>query len=233
MLGDGLAGLRALPDGSVDMILTDPPSGATKRKTDLAPNLPALFEAMGHALKPNGVAVVMASSLVFAGEVHRHGGTWFRHDYIWTKSTVTGFLNAKIAPLRRHEFVLVFGRHPMTYHPQKTTGHPPQRASTMRGSSGDNYGTTNGKAGGKGGVTTRFPTSVLTMSSLGVRHPERRHPQQKPRELGDFFVRTYSNEGDLVADPFAGSGAFGEAALGNGRRFVGWDSDPAFGMVGK
>ena len=47
------------------------------------------------------------------------------------------------------------------------------------------------------------------------------HPTQKPLDLFDKIVKTSSNEGDIVFDPFMGSGTAGEAALRNGRKFIG------------
>ena len=92
---------------------------------------------------------------------------------------------------------------------------------------GENYGAQgNAVVRARAGCTMRYPTSVLAMPSVGTTCRHRRHSQQKHPDLLQWLVRTYSNEGELVVDPFAGSGSTGEAALAEGRRFVGWELDP-------
>ena len=107
-------------------------------------------------------------------------------------------------------------------------GLSPVHANAGRTSTGENYGPA---GGGKSrvGATDRHPWSVLQFASVGTTDPKRRHPQQKPVELLRWCVRSYSRPGDLVVDPYAGSGSTGEACEAEGRLFRGWDSDPRFG----
>jgi hypothetical protein len=232
--GDGLSGLLSLPPGSVDLLLSDLPSGETRAAFDRPPRFEAMWPAFWHALRPDGVAVLMASSLRFAAALLHSQERAFRYDLVWEKSIAVGFLNARHRPLRSHEFVLVFSRAMGTYNPQRTIGHGPIHTNGDRGALGSvNYGTsqavdTQGRSRGKAraGATDRYPRSVLTFGSVGIRDRRRRHPQQKPESLLRWCVRTYSNQGELVVDPYAGSGAAGEAAVAEGRRFRGWDIDP-------
>lgn len=234
-LGDGLAGLRSLGHGSVALLLSDLPSGETNAKFDHAPKLDDFWQATWRALRDDGVAVVMASRIQFAAGLIASQPDEFRYDLVWHKSVAGGFLNAKRRPLRAHEFLLVFSRTVGTYNPQMRVGLTPiwRHATGTRGTvdSGENYGRTGGESAGKsrGGATDRYPWSVLDIPSIGQRDPRRRHPQQKPVDLMRWCVRTYSNPGDLVVDPYAGSGSVGEAAEVEGRLFRGWDSDPRFG----
>ena len=256
-LGDGLRGLASLKAGSVGLVLSDLPSGETNAKFDrkiAGPDLPIFWSRAWRALKRGGNVVLFASSLPFAAEVIASEPESYRYDLVWSKSIKTGFLNAKHRPLRSHEFILVFSQERATYNPEmvggsvpvSSNGHKGSKGSEnygtgkfkpihfnqKRGSSGENYGTTNDAKGrSRVGATDRFPSSVLTYNSLGVRHEDRRHPQQKPVELLRALVRTYSKPGELVVDPFAGSGSTGVAAIAEGRRFVGWDSDPRFGVA--
>jgi hypothetical protein len=237
-LGDGLDGLRSLPLGSVALVLSDLPSGETRARFDRPPPLPEFWESVWGALRPDGVAVLMASRLQFAASLIASEPSAFRYDLIWHKSIAVGFLNARHRPLKAHEFLLVFSRSGGTYNPQMSTGHPPISTNGGRGALGsENYGTgqavdAEGRPRGiaRAGATDRFPRSVLTFGSIGIRDKRRRHPQQKPSELLRWCVRTYSNPGDLVVDPYAGSGSTGEACEVEGRLFRGWDSDPRFGI---
>jgi site-specific DNA-methyltransferase (adenine-specific) len=238
-LGDGLAGLRSLPAASVALVLSDLPSGETRAEHDRPPDFAVLWPAIWHALRPDGVAVLMASNLRFAARLLESQPRRFRYDLVWNKSIAVGFLNARHRPLKAHEHVLVFSRAVGTYHPQRTNGHGPIHTNGGRGALGSaNYGIgqavdAEGRPLGvsRAGATDRYPRSVLAFGSLGIRDRRRRHPQQKPVDLLRWCVRTYSDAGDLVADPYAGSGSTGEAARAEGRGFRGWDVNPRYGAV--
>lgn len=229
-LGDGIAGMMSLPKGSAALVLSDLPSGETRAEFDIRPDLGRLWEGIWHCLRENGVSVLMASSFRFAKMLFDSQEKTFRHDLIWYKSLATGHLNASRAPLRAHEFILIFGRSPGTYNPQKSQGASPIHAA-RRLSHGENYGPLTGNTEARAGATDRFPVSVLEVASVGTSAAERVHPQQKPVPLLSWLVRTYSNPGELVVDPFSGSGSTGRAAEAEGRRFVGWDSSTRFGSM--
>lgn len=227
-LGDGIVGMSQIEAGSVSLVLSDLPSGETRADFDQSPNLDHLWTAIWHCLKPNGVAVLMASSLRFASKLYNSQQKTFRHDLVWKKSIATGFLNARRAPLRSHEFVLVFSRVVGTYHPQMITGQTPIH-DCRRTNHGENYGRMTQSTRSRAGATDRYPTSVLEFNSIGTTCKTRVHPQQKPTPLLRSLILTYSNPGELVVDPFAGSGSTGVAAESEGREFVGWDLSPRFG----
>jgi site-specific DNA-methyltransferase (adenine-specific) len=229
-LGDGISGLGTLEAGSVDLVLSDLPSGATRHEHDKRPDLKALWPAIWGALRPDGTAVLMASSFEFARALVDSEPAAFRYDLIWHKSLATGFLSAKNRPLRAHEFVLVFSRKPGSYTAQMLQGATPIHAARRR-SHGPNYGRMTASTESRAGATDRFPTSVLSFSSVGTSSRDRRHPQQKPIDLLAWLLRTYSAPGAFVADPFAGSGSTEIACVGEGRRFVGWDVNPKYGST--
>jgi DNA modification methylase len=229
-LGDGVEGLRSLPPGSVSLVLTDLPSGGTRAEFDERVDLSRFWLAVWQALRPDGWAVVMASSFDFAAEVRTGQGEWFRRELVWSKSTATGFFNVKRAPLRAHEYVLLFSRRLGTYHPQMVLGRSPVHAC-RRVLHSENYGPLTKVTRSRAGATDRYPTSVLEFASVGTSSPLRVHPQQKPVPLLRWLVRSYSDPGDLVVDPCAGSGSTGEAALAEGRSFLGWDKSPRFGRL--
>ena len=221
--GCGLAGLRSLDAGSVDLVFCDLPSGETQAHFDNPIDLAEFWAAAWPALKPSGAVVLMASSLRFAAEVIASEPKAYRYDVVWEKGRATGFLNAGRQPMRCHEFILVFYRASGTYNPQKTTGHESVRVLAS-GGSGANYGAT--KDGVRYESADRFPRSVLPIGAIANSSAERRHPQQKPQAVLQWVVRTYTNPGDLVAEPCAGSGSMGVAATGDGRRYIGWDFEP-------
>jgi DNA modification methylase len=226
MLLDGVVGLRSLAAGSVALVLSDLPSGATQAEFDTPPDLPNLWPAIWRALRPDGVALLMASSFRFAADLLSSQKQHFRYDLVWSKSLATGHLNASRCPLRAHEFVLVFSRKPSTFNPQMLQGASPIHAA-RRAHNGENYGKSRNTRS-RAGATDRFPTSVLEFASVGTSSKERVHPQQKPVPFLQWLTRSYSNPGDLVVDPYAGSGSAGIASIAEGRRFRGFDLCPRF-----
>ncbi len=225
-LGCGLQGLEQLPAGTVDLVCSDLPSGATQAKFDKPVDLERLWPAVWRALKPSGAAIFMASNFRFAATLYASQKKFFRYDLIWQKSLPTGFLNAKKQPLRAHEFILVFSRRPTTYVPQMEHVGIPIHAAT-RTSQGENYGVVaTGKS--RAGALDRYPTSVRTYASVGTSASERVHPQQKPQELLRWILRTYTKPNAVVVDPCCGSGSMLTACIAEGRRGKGFEIDPRF-----
>jgi site-specific DNA-methyltransferase (adenine-specific) len=226
-LGDGIEGLGSLDTGSVSLVLSDLPSGETRAPFDVRADLSRLWPAVWKVLKPEGIAVFMASSFDFAAQVRSSQGKRFRRDLIWHKSLATGQLNAAFGPLRAHEFILVFSRKVGTYNPQMHQGASPIHAA-RRTNHSVNYGQITAVTHSRAGATDRYPTTVLEFASVGTTAGERIHPQQKPVPLLRWMIKSWSKPGDLVVDPYAGSGSTGIAAHLEGRQFVGWDSSPCF-----
>ena len=213
--GDCLDVMRKLPDQSIDMVLCDLPYGTTQNKWDSMIPLDKLWEEYSRIVKDNG-AIVLTSHSVFTAILINSNPGLYRYKWIWVKSKATNFLNAKKQPLRKHEDVCVFYKKQPVYNPQMISGQPYDkgvRKNQLSGSYGD-FHPVHVQSDGM-----RNPTDVVyfkTAESEG----EVVHPTQKPVELGRYFVRTYTNAGDVVLDNTAGSGSFVVAALLEGRNFV-------------
>ena len=210
--------MKEIPDGSVDMVLCDPPYEATRNKWDVAIPLDKLWEEIHRVCKPNAVIAFHSGGAYTATLMTSNPKEW-RYNLVWHKTTPTGFLNAKKMPLRAHEDICIFYRKtPVTYHPQKTTGNSPVHSFTKHTSDGTNYGKTKIGISG-GGNTDRYPTSILMFSTDKQRGAY--HPTQKPVQLEEWLIRTYSNPGEVVLDMCMGSGSTGVAAVNTGRNFIG------------
>lgn len=180
-------------------------------------------------LSPDGVVAVTCSLTAAVEIMGAAPAGWYRYDLVWHKTTPTGFLNAKKAPLRNHELVLIFSPMPLgkhTYNPQKTYGHV-RKVSKASSKAGCKKTELYGKAG----LTTydsteRYPLSVMTFKT--DRQKSAIHPNQKPVELLRYLIRTYTNPGDMVMDPVAGSGTTGIAAYEEGRDCLLIEKDPQF-----
>lgn len=220
-LMDGIEGLRSLPKHSVDMLLTDPPYGTTRNFWDVPLPLPELWEAVKWAVKPDG-AVLFFAQCPYDKVLGASNLSMLRYEWVWYKSRCTGFLNARRAPLKRTENILVFYQKLPYYDPQFEQGKPYKKIS-REGSNSPNYGKfLRSSSGSEDGL--RFPGNLLAFSSV----QRTVHPTQKPVELCEYLIRTYTRPGELVADICAGSGTTAVAAVNTGRRFVCFETAPAF-----
>ena len=214
--GDYLEIMKQLPDNSIDMVLCDLPYGTTQNKWDSVIPLDELWKQYRRIVKDEG-AIVLTSQGMFTAELMVSNPKMFRYKWVWEKSKSTNFLNAKKQPLRKHEDVCVFYKKQPVYHPQMIEGEPYDkgvRKNQLSGSYGD-FQPVHVHSDGK-----RYPTDIIyfkTAESEGKVF----HPTQKPVELGRYFVRTYTNPGDVVLDNTSGSGSFLVAALLEGRNFIG------------
>ena len=220
-LVDGIEGLRSLPKHSVDMLLTDPPYGTTRNFWDVPLPLPELWEAVKWAVKPNG-AILFFAQCPFDKVLGASNLAMLRYEWVWYKSRATGFLNANRAPLKKSENILVFYQKSPVYHPQFTYGEPYRKTNPRSGCS-TNYGKFE-RTGSESSDGRRYPGNVLFVPTVtgGI------HPTQKPVELCEYFIKTYTDEGAVVADICAGSGSTAVAALNTGRRFICFETVPAY-----
>lgn len=233
ILGDCLQVMRQFPDGHFDLVLTDPPYGTTALAFDQARiDWPAWWAEVHRVAKHNAVIVCFAADL-FTVDLIQSNRKHYRYRLVWEKTMPTGFLDANARPLRAHEDILIFSRRGTvgtnknrpTYNPQKTPGEAygdkgVRQARHYR----DDLGNIE-REGSDGG---RHPKTVIKFSN-GNRGNE--HPTQKPLDLMAWLVRTYSNPGDLILDPFMGSGSTGAAAIQEGRRFIGIELDEKYHAI--
>jgi DNA modification methylase len=226
LYGNCLDIMPMIPDGSVDMVLADLPYGVTQNKWDQVIPFDRLWDEYKRVTKINA-AIVLTATQSFAAQLIVSNSIMFRYDLIWRKNKPTGFLNANRMPLRQHESILVFYRRLPVYHPQKTKGHVPVHSFTKHTDDGTNYGKTKRGIQG-GGQTDRHPTSVIDIPVVNNDSKEKIHPNQKPVELFEYLIRTFSNEGEVVLDNCIGSGTTAIASLNMNRHFIGIEQDATF-----
>ena len=228
MLGDCLERMKEIPDGSVDMILADPPYGTTACKWDSVIPLDLMWDQLKRVVKPNG-AIVLTAQSPFDKILGCSNISQLKYEWIWEKTAATGHLNAKKAPMKCHENILVFYGKLPTYVPQKTFGHAPTNSFTKRNGDGECYGKTVEVSGG--GSTERYPRSVQVFKS--DKQKEALHPTQKPVALMEYLIKTYTLEGETVLDFTAGSFTTGVACKNLNRKFIGIEKDEKYFNIGK
>ena len=229
MLGDCLERMKEIPDGSVDMILTDPPYGTTACKWDSIIDLPLMWEQLKRVIKPNG-AIVMTASQPFTTTLISSNMGGFAFCWVWDKCFAANFVQAKRQPLKDHEDVVVFtktGKQP-AYYPQMVKRDKPIKKGGNKQSMAIPIAETEAaKAFGETGKTYDYkhPTSQIRFNCRDGRGI---HPTQKPVALMEYLIKTYTNEGETVLDFTMGSGTTGVAAKNLGRDFTGIEMDEGY-----
>ena len=231
MQGDCLEVMKEIPDGSVDMVLTDPPYGTTACKWDTVIDLPLMWEQLNRVIKHNG-AIVMTASQPFTSVLVNSNIRFFKYEWIWEKAVGSNFATLKYQPMKEHESVLVFSNGKPNYYPifQKRKGSGAERVkhkyNAVESKTGDVSGGLKNKERTGNYDTLRNPSSVQYFNNRekcsGL------HPTQKPVALMEYLIRTYTNEGETVLDFAFGSGTTGVAAKNTGRKFVGIELDKEY-----
>ena len=226
--GDCIEGMKILPDNSVDMVLTDPPYGTTYNKWDTVVDMDAFWKEIKRVTKKNS-AILIFTQMPFTAKVVMSNPKMFRYEWICEKANPTGFLNARRMPMKCHENVLVFyGKLPV-YHPIMEHGKPYRSKPKDKNSS--NYNAVK-RFCSENTTGMRFPRDVLKVSWRSA-FGKTLHPTQKPVSLCEYFIKTYSNKGDIILDPFIGSGTTAVAAVNTERKYIGFEKDDKYFEVAK
>ena len=223
-----VGGLQSIPDNSVDMVLTDPPYGTTRNKWDTVVDMDAFWKEIKRVTKRNS-AILIFTQMPFTATVVMSNPKMFRYEWICEKAKPTGFLNARRMPMKCHENVLVFYDKLPVYRPIMEHGKPYRRGLEDKKSS--NYNAVK-PFRSENTTGTRFPRDVLKVQ---WRPPFSKtlHPTQKPVSLCEYFIKTYTNEGAVILDPFIGSGTTAVSAINTERKYIGFEKDDKYFEVAK
>tara|TARA_R100001510_G_C7656620_1_gene216850 strand:- start:6331 stop:7062 length:732 start_codon:yes stop_codon:yes gene_type:complete len=222
MQGDCLEKMKNISDGTIDMVLADPPYGTTACKWDSVIPLEPMWRQLKRIIKPNG-AIVMTASQPFTTTLIASNMKMFKYCWYWKKNRATGVLNAKKQPLREIEEVVVFNV--KQYNPQGLV--EVNQASRNSKKYSDNYGSVNYKNYIQ--KHTNYPKQLLEFDSV----QRTIHSTQKPVDLMEYLIKTYSHEGDTVLDFTMGSGTTGVACVNLNRNFIGIELDPKYFEMAK
>ena len=204
--------LEIMPEiGPADLVLTDPPYGKTQNPWD---DLKRTIAAFDYLINRNIVFTCQNPSTAIL--INRYLKR-FKWSDVWHKSQAVGFLNAKIMPLRQHEDIVILATGKMKYIPQTTKKHPKDIRPHGKTAASSNYGKYNNERERTIGIDETYPRSVLyhENSQTGL------HPNEKPVNLLMDLVLNYSDNTDLIEDPFIGSGTTAIACERLNRRWIG------------
>jgi DNA modification methylase len=229
--GDCLKVMPTLAPGSVHMVFADLPYACTNLSWDTPINLEQFWQCVWR-LGAIGVNCVMTATQPFATTVINSQPRAFQYETIWRRIKATNPFSAKRKPMRAHENILTFFKQRTTYNPQKHRGSP-CKASRPKHSA--LYVTTKYRTD-KGFIRENLdgmhnPVSVQQFDESDILrgpHYQRVHPTQKPVALLEWLIKTYTNPGDTILDPVAGSGTTAIAAMRTGRHAICIEKDPSY-----
>jgi len=228
MQGDCLELMKTIPDGSVDMVLTDPPYGTTACKWDSVIPFEPMWEQLKRVTKNSG-AIVMTASQPFTSALIMSNVKMFKYCWVWDKKRPSNPMLAKKQCLKVHEDVCVFYEKFGTYAPQgvfETDGKPRGGVNPSKTELGFGKSVKAAYKQTKSG----YPKSIYT---CGTDNSKNFHPTQKPVTLMEYLIKTYTNEGEKVLDFTMGSGTTGVAAKNLDRSFIGIELDEKYYNIAK
>ena len=234
--GDCLELMKAIPDGSIDAIITDPPYGTTACKWDSIIPLEPMWEQLKRIIKPNG-AIVMTASQPFTSALIMSNAKMFKYSWVWEKNKGSNFATVKYQPMKEHEDVLIFCIGKTTYNETRIErseagkGMVKNPVTSKGHRKGDKSVTGNFDKGHSNhhlDVNTRCARSIIKFKTqVGL------HPTQKPVALMEYLIKTYTNENETVLDFTMGSGSTGVAAKNLNRSFIGIEQDENYFNIAK
>lgn len=210
----------------VDSIICDLPYGKTGNRWDSIIPLDELWDCYTKLIKNDG-NIILTASEPFTSMLVMSNLKMFKYDIVWQKTISSGQLNVNKQPLRAHESILVFYKKFGTYNEQKLKGEPYsiKRSANYKNSTYHNQSPTELINNGE-----RRAKSVITISNPRIKNG---HPTQKPLELMEYLVKTYTNEGDTVLDNCMGSGTTGVACRKLNRNFIGIEIEKEYFDISK
>ena len=224
--GDCLELMKNIRDKSVDMILCDLPYGTTQCKWDTIIPFEELWKQYNRIIKDNN-AIVLFGSEPFSSALRMSNVKDYKYDWIWNKVKPSGHLNAKRIPLKQHEIISVFCKGKCNYYPIMTEQKPRVSRNYLNNKS-ELFGTEKEVSR----VTDKkYPKTILDFSNASQK--DKFHPTQKPVELLEYLIRTYTQEGEIILDNTMGSGSTGVAALNLHRKFIGIELEPQYFEIAK
>lgn len=231
--GDCLELMRDVPDKSIDMILCDLPYGNTACKWDSIIPFDGLWQHYNRIIKDNGVICLFGSE-PFSSKLRLSNFEMYKYDWIWKKNKASNFINCKYQPLKSYENICVFSKMACTYSPKGNMKYFPQgiivldkpkkqrRTGKKQGEiyhSNPNVETVQ--------TVSNYPNSIIEFD-MEVKNI---HPTQKPVDLLEYLIKTYTQDGEVILDNCMGSGSTGVAALNLHRKFIGIELDKKYFQI--
>ena len=230
--------MKTIEDNSIDAIITDPPYGTTACKWDSVINFALMWEQLNRIIKPNG-AIVLFGSEPFSSALRMSNIKSYKYDWVWNKDKSTNFMLMKKQPARVVENILIFNT--KNYNPQMVKADSKNKRprkykkenSQIVKNNSETYGTKKRYTSKNHNEDLRYPKNIINIKSSEkeCNNINRVHPTQKPIELMEYLIKTYTNENETVLDFTMGSGSTMLACKNLNRNGIGIEKDPKYYAV--
>lgn len=221
--------MKDIPDGSVDMVLCDLPYGTTACQWDKVIPFEPLWEQYNRIIKKNG-AICLFGSEPFSSLLRTSNLKHYKYDWIWDKKIPSGMSYARFQPMRQTECISVFSNGRSSYNPQMSRRDKPiKKGGNKYSPSAPIQACKSGKSYDKV-YEYKNPINIITFPKV---RKGSLHPTQKPIDLLEYLIRTYTNEGEIVLDNCMGSGSTGVACVNTNRNFIGIELDEKYFNIAK
>jgi len=197
---------------------------------DVKIDLEAFWIQVERLMKDDHTPIIHFCNTKFGFELMKSKESWFRYDLVWNKNRGVSFLSANKMPMRSHENIYVFSKKGARYNridevvEGKTAYAKP---NDLKQNPENIYG-----------ITDRLPReqpdghrcvlSVINQFTCPSSKTRGNHPTQKPADLYKWLIERYSNPGDTILDPTAGSFTSCFTAIDLGRQAIGIEKDDKF-----
>ena len=225
-LGDCLDILPTLPDKSIDHILTDIPYGTTACKWDNIIPFEPMWKELKRIIKDNG-CIALFGSEPFSSNLRTSNIKWFKYDWVWRKNNSANFQLVNYQPLKIHELISIFSNKKHNYYPQDLIHCNIMQSNKNKAGSLKHLGSEKLRSHYKQKFTN-YPKSILE-----YKRTSKFHTTQKPVDLLEYLIKTYTNEKDTVLDFTMGSGSTGIACQNTNRKFIGIEKDKTYFEIAK
>ena len=218
-------------DTHVDLVLTDLPYGTTQCRWDNIISFEDMWDCLNR-LCPDSPCIFFGNE-PFSSRLRLSNLNEYKYDLVWDKMIRTGHLNAKKQPLRQFENIMVFYNKQPTYNPimwiGKEENHPHKTLKKTTNVYGKHHEVPTKL------TRKKYPTNIIQVNARAkeCNNVNRVHPTQKPVDLLEYLIRTYSNEGDTVLDFTMGSGSCGVACKNTNREFIGIELEEEYFKIAK
>lgn len=236
---DCLEVMKEIKDETIDLILTDPPYGITKCKWDSVIPFELMWNELNRIIKPNG-GIILFGTEPFSSLLRCSNLKMYKYDWKWDKISSGNFVTAKYKPLSIIEDIMIFGKNKINYYPIMTEAlekniRPRNKANKKRNDVSISVSQGEYKVSENHNEKLRYPKNLLSFDNRKgeLNSKYRFHPTQKPVELLEYLIKTYTLENETVLDFTMGSGSTGVACINTNRRFIGIEKDHKYFEISK
>lgn len=221
--------MNKIRNESIDMILCDLPYGTTACSWDSIIPFESLWKHYERIIKPDG-AIVLFGSEPFSSMVRNSNLKLYKYDWKWKKNKSSNHINSKFQPLKNYEDIMIFSKKASTfskngnmkYFPQGTKILEKEKIQNRKSNKAETFHSSPNKKTLQ--KITNYPKAILEFPV--VMKPI--HPTQKPVELFEYLIKTYSKENDLILDNCMGSGTTAVACVRTNRNYIGFEKEEKY-----